>query len=400
MKRIINRQFSFSLALTLTLSFISCSNEDFLTTLSDQDFATEQQRELAKTQMVFALGTENLISKASISYRPWATGDPTTIGVYGLHDRNMTSKIFDNQLVQTEDEGLTWTYTPVKYWADYTSYRTFDFFGYMPKIADDSSDLEDPEDPRNGVLLEKNPEAEEYTLSFPVTLPNSVINDVSNVPLICATPVHKTRVGEVISYYMDQTMTGFSLKFKLGDKMSNIRDFVIKQVKIKGAIGALPTYGVVSRTYTYVPSTDSWTAGDITWSDIATNAEAIDYEVPFVDHDGAGTIYDGTNNTLRIGYSDPDKERQWGANFYAIPSASFTPTIEVKYDVTVQDEEGNYIETRTNITNTIQFSNGYFEAYTSGGSVDQLHTILVQIVPSYLYVLADADQRASWLLFE
>lgn len=340
---------------------------------------------------------DEVASKASITYRPWEVGDPTTIGVYGLHDRNMTSKIFDNQLVQTEDEGFTWTYSPLKYWADYTSFKTFDFFGYMPQVASDSSD---PEGPRNGAKLEKDPEAEDYTLSFPVTLPNALLNTVSDVPLICATPVHKTRVGETISYFMDQTMTGFSLKFKLGDKMSNIRDFVIKQVNIKGAAETLPTYGVVSRTYTYDPSTDSWSAGDITWSDIATNAAAIDYTVPFVDHDGAGTIYDSTNSTLRIGYSNPGAESQWGANFYAIPSASFTPTIEVTYDVTVQDEEENYIETRTNITNTIQFSNGYFDAYASGGSVDQLHTILVQIVPNYLYVLADADQRASWLSLE
>lgn len=380
-----------SLALTLTLSFISCSNEDFLTTSSDETKV-----------MSFSIGTsmDEVASKASITYRPWETGDPTTIGVYGLHDRGMAEKIFDNQLVQTEDGGLTWTYSPLKYWADYTSFKTFDFFGYMPKIADDSSDLEAPEDPRDGVLLEKNPEAEEYTLSFPVTLSNSVINDVSNVPLICATPVHKTRVGETISYFMDQTMTGFSLKFKLGDKMSNIRDFVIKQVKIKGAAETLPTYGVVSRTYTFDTESQTWSADDITWSDIATNAAAIDYTVPFVDHDGAGTIYDSTNSTLRIGYSNPGAESQWGANFYAIPSASFTPTIEVTYDVTVQDEEGNYIETRTDITNTIQFSNGYFDAYASGGSVDQLHTILVQIVPNYLYVLADADQRASWLSLE
>ena len=379
-----NKQFPLSLtfplmlALTLSLVFASCSDEDFLTTSSDETKV-----------MSFSIGTsmDEVASKASITYRPWEAGDPTTIGVYGLHDRGMAEKIFDNQQVTWNEVESKWEYTPLKFWADYTSFKTFDFFGYMPKIAD-------------GVLLEKNPEAEEYTLSFPVTLSNSVINDVSNVPLICATPVHKTRVGETISYFMDQTMTGFSLKFKLGDKMSNIRDFVIKSVKIKGAAGALPTYGVVSRTYTYVPSTDSWTAGDITWSDIATNALAIDYEVPFVDHDGAGTIYDSTNSTLRIGYSNPGAESQWGANFYAIPSASFTPTIEVKYDVTVQDEEGNYIETRTNITNTIQFSNGYFDAYASGGSVDQLHTILVQIVPNYLYVLADADQRASWLSLE
>ena len=377
-----------SLALTLTLSFISCSNEDFLTTSSDETKV-----------MSFSIGTsmDEVASKASITYRPWETGDPTTIGVYGLHDRGMAEKIFDNQQVTWNEGESKWEYTPLKYWADYTSFKTFDFFGYMPRVASDSSN---PEEPRNGAKLEKDPEAEDYTLSFPVTLSNSVINDVRYVPLICATPVHKTRVGETISYFMDQTMTGFSLKFKLGDKMSNIRDFVIKSVKIKGAIGALPTYGVVSRTYTYDPSTDSWSAGDITWSDIATNAVAIDYEVPFVDHDGEGTIYDSTNSTLRIGYSNPGAESQWGANFYAIPSASFTPTIEVKYDVTVQDEKGNYIETRTDITNTIQFSNGYFDAYASGGSVDQLHTILVQIVPNYLYVLADADQRASWLSLE
>ena len=377
-----------SLALTLTLSFISCSNEDFLTTSSDETKV-----------MSFSIGTsmDEVASKASITYRPWETGDPTTIGVYGLHDRGMAEKIFDNQQVTWNEGESKWEYTPLKYWADYTSFKTFDFFGYMPRVASDSSN---PEEPRNGAKLEKDPEAEDYTLSFPVTLSNSVINDVSNVPLICATPVHKTRVGETISYFMDQTMTGFSLKFKLGDKMSNIRDFVIKSVKIKGAAETLPTYGVVSRTYTYDPSTDSWSAGDITWSDIATNAAAIDYEVPFVDHDGAGTIYDSTNSTLRIGYSNPGAESQWGANFYAIPSASFTPTIEVTYDVTVQDEEGNYIETRTDITNTIQFSNGYFDAYASGGSVDQLHTILVQIVPNYLYVLADADQRASWLSLE
>ena len=388
-----NKQFPLSLtfplmlALTLSLVFASCSDEDFLTTSSDETKV-----------MSFSIGTsmDEVTSKASMVYRPWEVGDPTTIGVYGLHDRGMAEKIFDNQLVQTEDGGLTWTYSPLKYWTDYTSFKTFDFFGYMPQVDSDSSD---PEEPRNGAKLEKDPEAEDYTLSFPVTLPNALLNTVSDVPLICAIPVHKTRVGETINYWMDQTLTGFSLKFKLGDKMSNIRDFVIKQVKITGAAETLPTYGVVSRTYTYNTATSTWAAGDITWSDIATNAEAIDYIVPFVDYDGDGTIYDSTNSTLRIGYSNPDAA-QWGANFYAIPSASFTPAIEVTYDVTVQDEDGNYIETRTNITNTVQFSSGYFETYTTGGTVDQLNTILVQIVPDYLYVLADADQRASWLILE
>ena len=378
------------------VSLFSCSNEDFLTTQSDE------------TKVVsFSIGSGiELTSKAPAEgYRAWETGDPTTVGVYGIYNQNIDSKanLFDNQLVQTEDDGATWTYSPLKYWADYTWCETFDFFGYMPKMADDTSV---PPAARNGVKLEKD--GNEYTLSFPASFSKAVLSneDKANIPLICHLPVHKDKVGDVIDYEMDQVLTGFQLKFKLGDKMSAVeRDFVIKQVEITAPASTLPVGGTVSRTYTYIPAKKEWDAGDITWSSMSTNPAAVDYTVPFVDHDDEGTIYvpggvAGTG-TLRIGNSNPEPS-QWGANFYAIPSASFTPTIKVTYDVQTEDIDrpGTYVTTRTDIVGTIVFSEGYFETYTAGGNVGELNPIIVQIVPDHLYVLADADQKYSYMVIE
>lgn len=86
MKRIINRKFP--LMFSLALSLFSCSNEDFLTTQSDE------------TKVVsFSIDTDvpEIASKAADGYRDWATGDPTTFGAYGLYNRKMDEKLFDNQ---------------------------------------------------------------------------------------------------------------------------------------------------------------------------------------------------------------------------------------------------------------------------------------------------------------
>ena len=371
-----------------TLALVGCSNDDFLTTQSDE----------AKV-MSFSIGTgmEEITSKAAAEgYRDWITGDPTSFGAYGIYNRNMTTKLFANQEVTRSDS--KWTYTPLKYWADYTWCQTFDFFGYMPYVADATLT-------QGGVGHEN-----EYTLSFPVTLGDAdsdekidaVTSTASKVPLICHAPVHKTVVGDVINYEMDQVLTGFSLKFMLGTKMTALRDFVIKEVKIKGAENEMPYSGTVSRTYTYDPSNDSWSSGDVTWTGITNSTTATEFTVPFVDHDGDKTIYD--NSTLRIGYSDPvatvADARQWGNPFYAIPSTSFNPTIEVTYDVTVKDENGTYITTRENIVSTIKFKDDNFTTYTAAGAVAKVNPIVVQIVPNYLYVLADADQRNGYLIVE
>ncbi len=385
----------FSLALTLALA--GCSNEDFLTTASDE------------TKVVsFSIGSgiSELTSKAPAEgYRAWKTGDPTTFGVYGIYNQNIDSKaqLFDNQLVSTTD-GVTCTYDPLKYWADYTWCESFDFFGYMPKMATDDSDPDaEPAEPRNGVKLEKD--GNEYTLSFPVELANSVTSDVATTPLICAAPVHKTRVGETINFQMDQVLTGFNLEFTLGTEMSDLRDFLIKEVKITGAADVLPYKGLVSRTYTYDPSAGTWTAGNVTWSNIEKKGSAIDYAVPYVNNgsaEGTAVMYDNGAQTLRIGYTNRaiTTTGKWGADFFAIPSADFKPNISVKYDVQVMNEDGTYTTTRENITNTIQFSDSFFTNYTEGGAVGKLNKITVQIIPDYLYVLADADQRLGYLVIK
>lgn len=366
------------LALMFTLALVGCSNDDFLTTQSDE------------TKVVsFGIDTDmpKIVSKAAAGYRDWTTDDPTSFGAYGIYNRNMTTKLFDNQEVTRGDS--KWTYTPPKYWADYTWCETFDFFGYMPYVTGATLT-------QGGVGHEN-----ECTLSFPVTLGN-VTSTASEVPLICHAPVHKTKVGETINFEMDQVLTGFSLKFMLGTEMTELRDFVIKEVKIKGAENEMPYSGTVSRTYTYDPSNDSWSSGDVTWTGITNSTTATEFTVPFVDHDGDKTIYD--NSTLRIGYSDPVETvadaRQWGNPFYAIPSAFFNPTIEVKYDVQVKNEDGTYTTTRENITSTIKFKDDNFTTYTAAGAVAKVNPIVVQIVPNYLYVLADADQRIGYLLVE
>lgn len=369
------------LALMFTLALVGCSNDDFLTTQSDE----------AKV-VSFSIGTgmEEITSKAAAEgYRDWITGDPTSFGAYGIYNRNMTTKLFANQEVTRSDS--KWTYTPLKYWADYTWCETFDFFGYMPYKEEDVSFTQ-------GTGADEN----KYTLSFPVTLGDAVTSTASEVPLICHAPVHKTVVGDVINYEMDQVLTGFSLKFMLGEKMTQIRDFVIKEVKIKGAADEMPYSGTVSRTYTYDPSKDSWTSGDVTWTGVTKKTEATTFAVPFVDHgNGSATdAYDSTAKTLRLGYSFPNAISQWGNPFYAIPSADFHPDIEVKYDVTVKDENGTYITTRSNIVSTIKFKDDNFTTYTAAGAVAKVHPIVVQIVPAYLFVLADADQRLGYLVIQ
>ena len=366
------------------VSLFSCSNDDFLTTQSDE------------TKMVsFSIDTDipQVVSKARDGYRNWTADDPTSFGAFGMYDRNYANidKFFLNQEVTRS--GSVWTYSPAKYWADYTWCGSFDFFGYMPYKA--------------GATLTKEGE-NEYTLSFPASFSKAVLSDEdkANIPLICHLPVHKDKVGDVINYEMDQVLTGFQLKFKLGDKMSAVeRDFVIKQVEITAPASTLPVGGTVSRTYTYIPAKKEWDAGVIKWSEIGKNAEAVDYVVPFVDHDDEGTIYvpggvAGTG-TLRIGNSNPEPS-QWGADFYAIPSASFTPTIKVTYDVQTKDIDplSTYVTTRTDIVGTIVFSEGYFETYTARGNVGELNPIIVQIVPDHLYVLADADQKYSYMVIE
>ena len=296
---------------------------------------------------------------------------PATMGVFGYHDlseaamnssnNNNNNKIFYNKPVSYVD-GI-WAYSPTKYWPEYSSYNSFDFFGYMPYESNANFTYS----------------AGSYKLSLGVTLDESSILEGKDLPLICNTPHHKDAPGEIVDFKMDQTMMGFQLKFKLGTKMSKVREFEITNVTISGDI---PYKGSISRTYTYKDKT--WTQGNIVWSNVDFKSMTLNI----------------TNQSGSLTLSD-DNFYEWGSPFYAIPVAEFVPMISVTYNVRVA--EPNRTITRENVTNTIVFNEDNFanlknKKLASGWG--KLCPLEIAIVPDHLYILADADQYIGTLAIE
>lgn len=345
---------------TAALAFTACQSDD----TADSD---------ANRMIMFTVDAEQVTTRAAAEgYEDYTahTNRPDNMGVYGyaglaslstMPDATAANTIFSNQKVTYTDS--KWTYTPAKYWAGYASLLPFDFFAYMPQA--------------DGASITKSDNA--YTLSFPVTMANGV--SINETALISHTPYHTELVGQTIPFQMDQTLTGFRLEFKLGDKMDEIRDFTITSVKIKGDKRMFISAGTVSRTYTY--STDGWTAGDITWSN--TSEPATDPEVSI---DGDKLVLNDT------------EFKAWKNNFYTIPAAGFTPTIEVTYDVTLNGTDAT--TTRSGVTSTIQLCNANFAKYdeTKAGTIGEVLPIQIKIVPSYLYVLADDDLDSGYIVIK
>ncbi len=320
-------------------------------------------------EITFTVGNIGMPSKIASragehEHNPWnADVHANTLGVFGFCEG---ATIFDNQKVTYNSTGNKWEYSPKKYWQEYADKTSFDFFGYM---------VEDAELPSATLT----PSGSSYTLSFPASIETPILTSADNTPLICHAPVHTSFQKLAIPFKMDQTLTGYCLQFQLGEKMDNIRDFVITSVKISGE--NLPVSGTVSRTYTF--ANDAWTAGAVTWIDVTPSFEKFTQEL--------------TADELKV---DTHTEwRQWGDAFFVIPSTDFNPTIEVTYDVVANDDNNgdNTTITRkgvksTIILNTTNFSN--LAAATTG----EIHPIRIKIVPDYLYVLSDDDQSTGALV--
>ena len=291
---------------------------------------------------------------------------PATMGVFGFHDlseaamNNPDNKIFFNKKVSYIDD--IWAYSPTKYWPEYSSYNSFDFLGYMPYSS--TADFR---------FL-----AGSYILSFGVTLDaDKSLLKGEDLPLICNVPHHKDAPGEIVDFQMDQTMAGFQLKFKLGTKMSNVREFEITKVEISGNI---PYKGDISRTYRY--TNNAWTQGNIVWSNVDFKSMTLNIE------------NDGKSLSLK-----DDKFYEWGSPFYAIPVAEFTPTINVTYNVRVAGN--NTTITRKNVTNSIVFNkNNFANLKNRGLAPGKLSPLEIAIVPDHLYILADDDQYIGYLVIQ
>ena len=320
-------------------------------------------------EITFSVGSIGMPSKIASradedhTHITWnAAVHANTLGVFGFCEG---STIFDNQKVTYNSTGSRWEYSPTKYWKDYAN-KNSDFFGYM---------VEADELPLATIETSETSGTSKYTLSFPASISSPILTSADNTPLICHAPKHTTEKF-AIPFEMDQTLTGYCIQFQLGEKMDNIRDFVIKSVKIYG--NNLPTGGTVSRTYTFDGST--WTAGEVKWS--VTKSEATH------------------TFTIESGPLTVRKDLvQWGDAFFVIPSSNFSPTIEVTYDVVANDDhnaDGSTI-TRKDVKSTIILNKTNFSNLTTG-TTGEINPIKIKIVPDYLYVLSDDDHATGVLV--
>ena len=360
-------------------AWLGCLLALFIVACSGDDLEQYAQRADNANEIGFLPRTEKVTRATySLDYP-----HPETMGVFGffdldgIHVTNPDFTIFKNKKVDynKSDDGTSyWTYSPVKYWPEYSSANDFDFFGYMPY--------------KSGATLTYYDKG--YTLTFTATLSKENMTEGSNLPLICNQAHHKDAPGDIVNFDMDQTTTGFQLKFKLGTKMSNVRDFEITKVVISGNI---PYTGKVSRTYIQ-DDNGNWiwepesleNKHDIVWSEVKT--QSLSLEIANKD--------EITNEGKSLILAD-DQFHEWGKPFYAIPVASFTPTIKVTYNVKVADSEKGTV-TRENVTNNIVFNeNNFANLKLNGLKPGKLNSLEIAIVPDHLYVLADDDQYIGYL---
>lgn len=359
-------------------AFLTACSSDDLPLTSPDAFTDADLIGFAKNMDVQTRGYEDYNSEKH----------PGTMGVFGYHDlcpaavgsdkakyiifENVQQDAGENAGNPDATTGTVFTYyqeTDKQYWPEFSWSTSFDFFGYMPKV--DRANV--------------NYSSEGYSLSFLVNLSSKPIlvtkEDLQSAPLICATPVHKVLTGEKITFKMDQTLLKYEVKFRLGTKMDAIREFKIKKVEV---VGEVPVSGTVSRsyTYTYNGETLTWTAGNVTWSDIKT--EDLGKKTVVINNETNPLILNGGTTSL-TDYVAVD------GCFYAIPSNYIT--LRVTYDVHV-DNGDNTEMTRKDVVSTITLNSTNFSTFNpTSAIIDQTNgaTFEVLIQPSYLYVLADGD---------
>lgn len=308
---------------------------------------------------------------------------PATMGIFGYQDNDAANPIFHNETATYNASTQSWPTTPPKRWADYPNAFSFSFFAYMPHTE--------------GATLKRTLNGTGI-LSFHFSMENAtspVIFDTKAAPIICTLPVSKGGIStenedRVINLKFDQTLTGYSLSFRLDAKMNAIRHFRIHSVTLSGT---LATSCTITRSYTWNDASNSWNASDIGWSDVQ-RAPFVDTPIPYKGY--GSKAYDDATQTAIVtseGYT------QWGSDFFTIPDDAFTPKIKVTYDVELIAEDGKTVVTRKNVTSVITLNKENFGNLTMGKTA-MINPIRILIQPRYLYVLADQDAYTGHLLID
>lgn len=333
---------------------------------------------------------------------------PSTMGVFGYYDETGTvpdntnttyGTIFDNTKATYNASQQSWLYSPIRRWDDYRKYKTFDFFASMP--YSDKAKLTQLTSEESGTSGSSGTDGTTYTLSTPYDPTSPLLYDVTQAPIICATPVHRQGTDasgneltfeRIINFRFDQTLTAYRLLFKLDAKMNAIRYFRITKVELYGTV---PEKGIISRSYTWDKNGNKdWTAGNIQWKDIGRKEYSI--EEPIVITHKSSDVNGNESSDLIVTSADYE---QWGKTFYTIPDSKFNPTIRVTYDVEFKDKDGETIVTRKDVESEIELNKTNFKQLKEGG-IAMVNSIRILIQPRYLYVLADEDAYTGHLLIE
>lgn len=362
-----------SIAAIISLASLSaCDSSDMPIQHADNygyiTFSAQSQKILTRTNPYEAYSSER---------------HPATMGVFGYQDNEAAEPIFRNETATYNASTQSWPTTPPKRWADYPNASSFNFFAYMPHTE--------------GATLKRTLNGTGI-LSFPFSMENAtspVIFDTKAAPIICALPISKGAItteneDRVINLKFDQTLTGYSLSFRLDAKMNAIRHFRIHSVTLSGN---LATSCTITRSYTWNNASNSWSASDIEWSEVH-RAEFVDTPIPYKGYDSKA--YDDATQTAIVtsaGYT------QWGSDFFTIPDADFTPKIKVTYDVELIAEDSTTVVTRKNATSVITLNKDNFGNLTMGKTA-MINPIRILIHPRYLYVLADQDAYTGHLLID
>ena len=163
---------------------------------------------------------------------------PATMGVFGYQDNDAAEPIFRNETATYNASTQSWPTAKPKRWADYPNASLFSFFAYMPHTE--------------GTTLIKTLNGT-CILSFPFSMENAtspVIFDTKAAPIISALPVSKGGIStenedRVINLKFDQTLTGYSLSFRLDAKMNAIRHFRIHSVTLSGNLATSCTITIL-----------------------------------------------------------------------------------------------------------------------------------------------------------
>ena len=350
-------------------------------------------------EVKFAIGND--VTRA-VNYIPYDYNrDPHTMGVIGWYNmrdaEDLTkNKMFENlevtAKIDDDTDELSWTYSPLRYWVSFADYSTFDNFAYMPYNEN----------------AQVTRDANVYTLTVPVDFGTGKPFSIDEV-LMCNLPDYKNDADGVITFKMDQALTGYQLVFQLGEQMSQLRYFVVKSVKVYGT--SFLNKGTLSRAYTWNTLDSKWSSGDISWAideehdkfDVAA-ADAV--AIPYRDNSADAPTGKDWSEYYKTVTETVDQEEvsygvlrvnkdavPWGKPIYLLPATGFNPVFEVTYDAVVVNEEGDDVVTR-NVVSTISFDDNNFEKLKTVGATEmgKARTIYVKIVPDHLYVLADADQ--------